>query len=178
VLVDWLALLNTGARYVGTASSDSHHIGYEQAGYPRTYVYTPGAGNTAPEDTGALLRSLRSGHAFGTSGPMLFASVGNSIPGDTVRIATGDVPLHIRIMAAPWIDVDQLEVYRDGVRVVVLSVPQSTTPLRFDETLTVPGPATRSFFVVVARGSRPLDVVLPHLNARPFAFTNPIWIER
>ncbi|MEI8258051.1 MAG: CehA/McbA family metallohydrolase, partial [Deltaproteobacteria bacterium] len=65
VMHDWFALLNTGARYVGTASSDSHVIAYFEAGYPRTYVYTPGAGNRSP-DAPAVIAALRAGHAFGT----------------------------------------------------------------------------------------------------------------
>ena len=40
-LVDYLALLASGRRYVGTGSSDSHRILFGWAGYPRTYVRVP-----------------------------------------------------------------------------------------------------------------------------------------
>lgn len=178
VLEDWLALLATGARYVGTASSDSHEIAYHGAGYPRTYVYTPGAGDRAPDDPAVVVRALRQGRAFGTSGPMLFVRIGDALPGDTVRTSESSVTLNIKVMAAPWIDVDQVDIYRDGVRVESVPVPASSEPLRLDHNVTLPLGGARSFFVVVARGDRTLDVVLPYRDARPFAFTNPIWVER
>jgi hypothetical protein len=177
VLRDWLALLTTGARYVGTASSDSHEVAYHGAGYPRTYVYTPGAGDRAPAPE-VVLHALRAGRAFGTSGPMLFASVDGAMPGDTVRISGPAVSLRVKVMAAPWVDVDRVEVYRDGARAVSLSVPPSKEVLRLDRLVEVPVPGARSYVVLVARGDRPMDAVLPYRDARPFAFTNPIWIER
>jgi hypothetical protein len=177
VLHDWFALLATGAHYVGTANSDSHVIAYNQAGYPRTYVFTPGAGDRAP-DSESLLRSLRAAHAFGTSGPMLFVRAGDAIEGDTVRTSTSDVTLHVRVMAAPWIAVDRVEIYRNGVLATTVPVPAAREPLRLDTALTLPITEPHSFFVVIARGDEPLDLVLPNVDARPMAFTNPIWVEQ
>jgi hypothetical protein len=177
VLRDWLALLGTGARYVGTASSDSHTIQYEQAGYPRTYVYTPGAGDRAPA-TPAVLHALRAGRAFGTSGPMLFLSVGERLPGDTVRTSEPAIAVRVRVLAAPWIDVDQVDLYQDGAVVTTLPVPPSSATLRLDQTVTLPLRRPRGFVLATARGDGPLDAVLPMPGARPFAFTNPVWTER
>jgi hypothetical protein len=175
VFREWLTLLANGARYVGTASSDSHTLAYRQAGYPRTYVYTPDRVN-GPPDAGALLRALRAGHAFGTSGPVLQVSVGDKIPGDTVSAREDALTLRVRVEAAPWIDVDQVEVYRNGALERVLPVPATSGAVRFDESVRIP--AARGYVVVVARGDAEMDAVLPRLHARPFAFTNPIWIER
>lgn len=175
VFREWLTLLANGARYVGTASSDSHTLAYRQAGYPRTYVYTPDrAGGGAP-DADALLRALRAGHAFGTSGPMLHATIEDRIPGDTVVAREDAVTLRVRVEAAPWIDVDQVEVYRNGALERVLPVPVTSDVVRFDAAVRLP--AARGYVVVVARGDAEMDAVLPTLHARPFAFTNPIWIE-
>ena len=176
-MTDWLALLARGLRYVGTASSDSHMIAYRQAGYPRTYVYTPGAGDVAPEPD-VVLRALRAGHAFGTSGPMIFARVGDKIPGDTVHTALPEVQLSVQIVAAPWIPVDRVDVYRDGALFTTLPVPVSTEPIRMDQTVTVPLALQRGFVLVVARSDQTMEAVLPSVNARPFAFTNPLWLVR
>ena len=176
VLHDWFALLAAGAHYVGTANSDSHEIAYFQAGYPRTYVYTPGAGDRAPEPE-VVLAALRAGHAFGTDGPMLLVRSGDALPGDSLRTTADSVSLQIRLMAAPWIAVDRVEVYRDGALFVTLAVPRTSDPVRLDQALTIPLVGTRSFFVLIARGEQSLDEVLPTLNAKPLAFTNPIWVE-
>jgi hypothetical protein len=177
VLQDWMALLASGARYVGTASSDSHEIAYYGAGYPRTYVYTPGAGDRSPEPE-VVVRALREGRAFGTSGPMLLLRIGEQMPGDTVRTEEESVELQVRVMAAPWMDVQRVELYRDGELVSTLPVPPSTEPLRLEQTVSLPVPGEKSFFVAVARGEQPMEAVLPFRSARPFAFTNPIWVER
>jgi hypothetical protein len=179
VLHDWFALLGSGARYVATASSDSHEIAYHQAGYPRTYVLTPGAGDRAPSDPLDVVRALRAGHAFGTSGPLLLVHAGDALPGDTVRATTATLALAVRVLAAPWIDVSQVEVWRDGARVAVVPVVASSEVERLNTTVEVPlTEHRRSFVVVTARGTRTLDAVLPTVNAVPFAFTNPIWVER
>jgi hypothetical protein len=177
VMHDWFALLGSGARYVGTASSDSHTIAYQQAGYPRTYVYTPGAGDRAPAPS-VVLRALREGRAFGTSGPMLFLSAGERRPGDAVRTRASRLTVRVRVLAAPWIDVGEVSLFHDGVLLTTLAVPPSDTVERLDRTFTVPLRRGRSFLVATARGERPLDAVLPVRGARPFAFTNPLWIER
>ncbi len=179
VMRDWLALLSTGARYVGTANSDSHQIAYEAAGYPRTYVLTPCAGDvSAPTDV--VLRSLRAGHAFGTSGPMLFVTSGAAGPGDTVRLARGSSRATVRVIvrAAPWVDVDIVELYRDTELVATVAVPPSTEVERVDAEVPIEAVRDRHAIVAIARGDRSLGDVLPRLEAKPFAFTNPLWIVR
>lgn len=179
VVRDWLALLSTGARYVGTANSDSHHIAYEAAGYPRTYVLTPRAGDASPPAP-VVLRSLRAGHAFGTSGPMLFVTAGRAGPGDTVRVLPGQRSTRLRVLvrAAPWVDVDIVELYRDTELVATVAVPPSTEVERADAEVDVEVIRDRHAIVAIARGDRPLGDVLPRIDARPFAFTNPIWLVR
>ncbi len=176
---DWMALLATGARYVGTANSDSHQIAYEAAGYPRTYVRTPRAGDASPPaDT--VLSSLRAGHAFGTSGPMLFLSAGRAGPGDTVRVPRGasSVRVQVNVRAAPWIDVDIVELYRDAELVATVAVPPSQSVDRVEAEVDIAVVRPRHALVAIARGDRSLGDVLPRLEAKPFAFTNPLWITR
>lgn len=179
VLHDWLALLGTGAHYVGTANSDSHHIAYEAAGYPRTYVWTPRAGDSSPPAE-QVLRSLRAAHAFGTSGPMLYFSMQNALPGDTIRLRRGQSTVHatVLVQAVPWVDVDIVEVYRDRELAATVAVPASTELTRVQVELDLPVTANTHTFVAVARGDRVLNEVLPRLQALPFAFTNPIWVQR
>jgi hypothetical protein len=179
VLNDWLALLSSGARYVGTANSDSHQIAYEAAGYPRTYVSTPRAGDASPP-ADQVLRSLKAGHAFGTSGPMLYFSIQNALVGDTVRVRRGQQTVHatVVVQAVPWVDVDIVEVYRDRELIATVAVPASTELERVSAELDLPITQSTHTFVAVARGDRTLNDVLPRLQALPFAFTNPIWVQQ
>jgi hypothetical protein len=171
VLTDWMSLLGTGARYIATGSSDSHQILFQWAGYPRTYVHVG-----ENRDPSAILASLRQGHAFVTSGPMLFFEANGVGPGDTVAIRPQEtVRFHLRVLAAGWMPVDRVELFRDGQRVVNLAVRPSRDTARLDTEVALamsPG----SFVVAVARGPRGgLNPALPYSEGQPFAFTNPIF---
>jgi hypothetical protein len=196
VLVDWLHLLELGHRFVGTGDSDSHRIQYQWAGYPRTYVALPReqAGDTgAPIDNVALIASLKAGHAFVTSGPMVEATINGKGPGDTVMTAEHAARLHVTVRAASWIDVSEVEVMlgtRSVARVPVAPRPVSgsrdvalaalrASAIRFERDVDVPfeGSAPQ-FVVVIVRGTRAMDDVLPYMPIQPLAFTNPIWLAR
>lgn len=196
VLRDWLRLLEAGHRYVGTGDSDSHRIQYQWAGYPRTFVALPPeqAGDTGkPIDTEALVSSVKAGHAFATSGPILDVSIGGARPGDTAIVREGSATLHVRVRAAPWVDVTELEVMlgTKSLRTIpIVSRPMvlgddgrtldeaRRDTIRYEADLDVPVPDNPSFVVVLARGTRTLEAVLPHMPLQPFAFTNPIWLRR
>ncbi len=196
VLLDWLHLLELGHRYVGTGDSDSHRIQYQWAGYPRTYVALPleQSGDTgAPIDKVALIASLKAGHAFVTSGPMVDATINGVGPGNTVTTAERVARLHVSVRAAPWIDVSEVEVMLGSTSVarVQVSLPPKSAPppvelaaaktaaVRFERDFDVPfdGAGPR-FVVVVVRGTRVLSDVLPYMPVQPLAFTNPIWLAR
>jgi hypothetical protein len=197
VLFDWLRLLELGHKYVGTGDSDSHRIQYQWAGYPRTYVALPldQAGDTgAPIDKVALVASLKAGHAFVTSGPILEATINGQGPGGKVVLPEAVAHLHVVVRAAPWIDVSEVEVLLGTAPVARVPVPSRPRPsappdrdlagaraaaLRFERNFDVPFEGTApKFVVVVVRGTRAIDDVLPYMPIQPLAFTNPIWLER
>lgn len=179
VMRDWFALLDTGARYVATGSSDSHAIMFQWAGYPRTYVRLDAPAGTAGIDTAALLRSLRDGHAFVTSGPMLLLEANGRGPGDTVLLRErADVTFRVRVLAAPWIGLSRIEFFRSGERVAVLEPTQTESVLRLDTTVTLPMQPGQ-WVVASARGvGGELAPVLPNVQGASFAFTNPIFFDR
>ena len=125
MLYDWLHLLELGHRYVATGDSDSHRIQYQWAGYPRTYVSLPPdqAGDTGPIDKVALIASLKAGHAFVTSGPMVDAKIDGQGPGNTIKTSDASVRLHVTVTAAPWIDVTDVEVLLGSTTVTRVPVP-------------------------------------------------------
>jgi hypothetical protein len=204
VMRDYYALLNLGHRYVATGSSDSHRIQYQWAGYPRTMVAVgsvPGASSSPPSaiDTSLLVAQLKLGHAIVTSGPMIELEAGpnrEARPGDELASADDSVTAHLRVRAAPWVDVTSLEIVVGGRTVRTIELPSRPTRLgpeagtreeaaartiRFDEEIAVPlggqGGTPRGWFLVIARGARKLDDVLPFMPVPPLAMTNPIWIR-
>ncbi len=196
MLEEWLASLARGRRWVGTADSDSHRVQFQWAGYPRTYVELPpaAAGDEGGAiDATALVAALKQGHASGTSGPVVEASIGAAHPGDTVRVAGDRVSVAVRVRAAPWVDVRSVELHlgpgAPAARVAVEARPAALgapgtldearrSTVRFEGTLDAELPRGARLAVVVVRGERRLDDVLPGMPLQPFAFTNPIWIER
>ncbi len=232
VLRDYFALLNQGRHIAATGSSDSHSIQYQWAGYPRTVVTIgPSAdGDRAAIDPLLVVSNLKHGHAVVTSGPIVeVEAFGSNVakgqgahPGDELPVMTdGSVSAHIRVRAAPWIDVTSLEIVVDGA--MVSRIPIASQPTRIgDESGTLSDAVTRAvrfeqdipilhpdlstssshdagaplanqgsshdvhpppsnsrlhWFMVIARGTRKMDDVLPFMPVAPMAITNPIWYQ-
>ena len=194
VLQDWFALLNEGFHYVATGSSDSHRVQYQWAGYPRTMVSVP---VTAPVDEAAgvdplaVVAALKKGHAFVTSGPIVGREVDGAHAGDEVPAMDGRVRAHVTVRAAPWIDVTSLDIVVSGRVVQTIAIPKRLTTtgpepgslaeaqlrtLRLEETVNIDVGATDGWMLLVARGERKLDDVLPSMPVTPMAFTNPVWL--
>lgn len=196
VLRDWFALLNQGYRYVATGSSDSHRIQYQWAGYPRTMVTVP---VTAPVDEAAgvdplaVVSALKRGHAYVTSGPVVDLDVDGAHAGDEASAVDGRVRAHVTVRAAPWLDVRSLDVIVEGRVATTIPIPPRDTvtgpepgtlvdaqlrTLRLEETLMVDVGAGDTWMLLVARGTRTMEDVLPFMPVTPLAFTNPVWLMR
>ncbi|HVY44343.1 MAG TPA: hypothetical protein VHB21_00630, partial [Minicystis sp.] len=107
------------------------------------------------------------------SGPFvrLFANgkeVGDDVP-------EGDLDLEVRVDAAPWVDVDRVELWVDGEIAETWTGPFAAGAKRFDQR-TKKRLARGDFVIAVARGSKPM-VYLHRPGARPFGFTNPIFVR-
>jgi hypothetical protein len=196
VLRDFYALLGTTRRYAATGSSDSHRIQYHWAGYPRTMarVDEAQAGDTgAPIDTKSVVAAVKNGRSFVTSGPMIFAEIAGAQPGDEAAVKGDRATVHVVVRAAPWVDVTSVEVVAQGEVVATAPVPPrpphigaetgsadeaAARTVRLDKDIEVPLKPGARWLLVVARGERPMDDVLPFMPVIPFAFTNPIWLAR
>lgn len=195
VLRDYWALLNAGYHHAATGSSDAHRIQFHWAGYPRTMALVDGAPDKGVEGVSqsAIVAAIKKGHSTVTSGPIIELEIGGAHPGDD--LATQDDPLrgHIRVRAAPWIDVSVIQIVVGG-RIVqtfpVQSRPTEIGPLlgtteeigaktiRFDQDIVVPMGPDNGWIMVLVRADRKMDDVLPFMPVAPFGFTNPIWIVR
>lgn len=200
VLRDYWALLDFGWRYTATGSSDSHRIQYQWAGYPRTMVAVDSlpASDALPADPLDVVTSLKKGHATVTSGPLIEFVLQSASPGD--EIATPEDPIHghLRVRAAPWVDVTSVQVVVGQIgggwtiaqtfdvptRPTVIGPEAGTLDearartIRFDRDLDVVVGPGNGWAMVIARGLRPMTDVLPFVPIAPLAFTNPIYVVR
>jgi hypothetical protein len=186
--------LEAGRRIAATGSSDAHRIQYNWAGYPRTMVRVPN--DAAPVDPAAIVESLKRGRAVVTSGPIVDLEVradgaaDGARPGEDVELRGKRARAHVVVHAAPWIDVGEVVLVVNGVvaeRVTVPSRPTGTgnepgtldearaRARRYEGDLDVPEDAR--WLIVIVRGRRTMDDVLPFMPVVPFAFTNPVWIK-
>ncbi len=164
---DWFSLLRQGIVRSATANSDTHHLG-QVASAPRNYV------RVAHDDPARfveaeLVRAVRAGRLYATTGPLLDVALGEASLGDLFRGAEGT--LRIRVDAADWVPVSALRVFVDGRVEAERTVARGETvslPLRFE----------RDAFVTVEVEGEADDTyaaVLPGFT--PFAFTNPIFVD-
>lgn len=172
VLRDWYALLDAGRRYTATGNSDSHKIAYQDAGVPRNYVALD-TDDPARFDTAAFVRAVREGRVVVSSGPFIALSIGGAGPGGSAP--PGELTVSIRVDAPPWIDLTEVELLRRAEVVKRWSVRGHGKP-RFDEQLSITA-ADGDWLLCVARGKRPM-AALYRKDAKPLAFTNPIWIRQ
>jgi hypothetical protein len=202
VLRDYWALLDFGWRYVATGSSDSHRIQFHWAGYPRTMVTVdPRATAEAPDapvDPLVVVANVKKGHATVTSGPIVEFELAGARPGD--EALTEDDPLHghLRVRAAPWIDVARVDVIVGVVGssygvVQTFDIPSRPTQLgpepgslaeagertiRFDRDIDVTVGPDNGWVQILVRGERFMDDVLPFMPVPPMGFTNPVYVVR
>ncbi|MCS6798974.1 MAG: CehA/McbA family metallohydrolase [Myxococcota bacterium] len=183
-VADWLGLLERGVRVVATGSSDSHRVRMQWAGYPRTWVRVPGGREAQAIE---VVRALRAGRAFVSSGPFVEAWVNEAGIGETASVGADPVAVRVRIQAPPWMEVTSFDVLADSriARTVALGSARprgertSSAPapvVRFDDVVPIETEGAR-FVVVVVRGDRPMTDLLAR-TVYPFAITNPIWLER
>jgi hypothetical protein len=164
---DWFSLLRQGVVLAGTANSDSHTLQSPVAA-PRNYVRVS-RDSLAALDADEFVRSIRSLHTFGTTGPLVDVELGGAGPGDRFSGRRGT--LRIRVRAARWVSVSEARVFVNGVRTYSGSVSSGGV-------VAVPQEFSRDSFVTVEVEGRPDDLyaaVLP--GFAPFAFTNPIFVD-
>ncbi|MEQ9319657.1 MAG: CehA/McbA family metallohydrolase [Polyangiaceae bacterium] len=177
VMQDWFALLDAGSRYTATGNSDSHKIAYHDAGIPRNWVATA-SDEPAPLDERAFVRAVRQGRVIVSSGPFvtLHADTGGDRAGIGDTIESGDVALTVEVDAPPWMALGHVELLRRGEPIARWSLKDAND--------THPRLAARhrtrvtsgDWVIAVVDGGPAMDGFY-RSGARPFAFTNPIFVR-
>jgi len=107
VVDDWIHVLQTGKRVVGTANSDSHEPDKEEPGSPRTYFRAPSddPAQITPND---VVSAFAAGDVLMTNGPFVRATIGGTSMGGVVT--GGEHTLLVHVEQAPWVRADKLRV--------------------------------------------------------------------
>lgn len=125
VMRDWYGLLDAGVRVVATGSSDAHRVQYQWAGYPRTLARVePGRGGDgkSPVDTKEVVAAIKKGRSVVTSGPVIELTIDGKGPGEDAVVGERG-RAHVKVWAAPWVDVTSLELVAQSRVVARAAIP-------------------------------------------------------
>jgi hypothetical protein len=177
VLRDWFQLLNRGRRVAAVGNSDSHHVRYILAGYPRNYVRssTDVPGEIDPVE---IVEAIRTRRLFTTTGPFVdFEASGVPMGGET-KVRDGLLELRLRVQAASWIDCDRVRVVVNGDLAAEIPVPASREAVRLDVRREIPVDGD-GWVVLLVEGDDPLSPVVHDgpRPVRPIAVANPVWFD-
>lgn len=166
---DWLSLLKQGERKIATANSDSHHAG-EQVAVPRTMVKV--TDDRVPHfKQNEFISSLKSGNAYGTTGPMLEVSLNGAQLGETFTGSRGT--LKVVVKRAPWVPASELRIQVNGE-----TIDRHTLQDQLEQTIQIPIQFSKDSFVtleVLSHAQGQYADIYPGIT--PYAFSNPIYVD-
>ena len=166
----WYRLLNLGFRIPAAAGTDAmSNLASLRGpvGLNRVYVRVPG-GKLAHAP---WLDSLKHGHTFATNGPLLGFSLAGNIPGDELRLPTGEHDIKFIAWMRSFVPVDHLQVVCNGKVVHELKLDATR------ESANVAGSIPRSnsgWCLLRALADQP---EMPVLDAFPYATTSPVYLS-
>ena len=132
-----------------------------------------------------MVRAIKAGASFITTGPFLEVSIEGGGPGTTVQAKNKRITLSVRVQAPAWMDVSRLEVFVGKERVIERAIPKPAprkkrTPfaaLRLDVAdITLPVQSD-TFVIVRVLGDVPNDAFFGRFGITPRAFSNPIFVD-
>jgi hypothetical protein len=173
---DLVALARRGLHVAATGNSDSHHLLYEEAGYPRTYVHTPR--EPIATRTERVLDAIRRRDTTVSSGPLVEMTVdGAPIGSIVVPKAQHFVHVHVKVSAPAWVPVERVEIWHDDVvafQTDITAPPTDGVRYEGDVPLAFPVDGT---VLAWATAISPLPDVLPYANARATGFTGLVYVD-
>ncbi len=164
---DWFSLLRQGVFKSATANSDSHATAQVVA-MPRNYVKLE-QDTIEAFDQDAFLGAIKRGELFGTTGPIVDLKLGSAGMGGL--FSGNKAVLCFTVNAAPWVSVQRAVIYVNGRVVAEKPVNAGSTlelPLSFDADAFV-------FVEVYGEAGEIYSRLMP--GFKPFAFTNPIFVD-
>lgn len=113
MLDDWFTLTAQGRFYTGVGVSDTHNLLYE-VGKGRTWVRSR-TDDPKLLDERSIIAALHRGEAIAASGPFIEAWVNDRPIASRLSVNDAAVRLRIKAQAAPWVSLDRIEIYANGI---------------------------------------------------------------
>jgi hypothetical protein len=174
--------------YVPLGGSNSHFTFGEETGYPRVYFASP-SDNPADVTEEMLVKAIRQGRVIITNGPFVRFTVNGQGPGSLVTDTDGVVDCSLEVYAAPWVDVEVIEIAKDGIFAKQIYQPSISEIKRYPRERTPDAGrfqlrAVQDVVIdVLVRGRKSLDPVVAPFSYEegggvvPFAITGPIFVD-
>ena len=182
----WLQMLNQGSRMVCVAVSDAHSVFGNGVGGWRSYVPSS-TDEPAKIDAKEIIRNAQAGRVVVTNGPFLEAALSDgTLPGGFTS-ARGEVRLHVKVQCTTWIDIDRVQILRNGRADESLNFTRTSHPdfftdgiVKFDQHVAVP--LTEDSHLIVVAWGEGHDLKTGYGESwqsemHPCAFTNPMYID-
>lgn len=169
----WFNLLNRGYSIAAIGGSDEH--GYSASyGSPRNMVpVTKGLSDPDLEDE--IFNNIKAFKNLVLGGPLIRLTVNGLGLGGTVIATTGNVQVHIEVLAPTWMGLEFARVYANGQ--VVKDIKLSTDGVeRANETFELQL-LTDAYIVAAAGSTLPEHRMLPVSPRQPFSITNPVFVD-
>lgn len=163
-LDDYYSLLAHGHLLTAVGNSDSHED-KDEAGLPRTYLHVGKSADSTMRafDESAAIAAMKHQQVVVTNGPFVELTVNDQPVGSHVVAPDRHVTLHVKVQAAPWVDVSRVVVLRGGKDrqkdpevVKTFAVDPSEDLIRLEQSLEVNDVPDSSFFVVEVYGEKSL----------------------
>ena len=180
----WLQMLNQGDRIYATANSDAHATAFHNGSI---FTYVKAEPDDPPRlDPPALARAAKAGQMVLSNGPFLDVSLDGVPPGGDVRPSPSST-LKIRVLCAPWLDVDRVQVLVNGRPDSSLNWTRAgksdgfsneSGPVRFDRAIPLNLTADAHLIVVATGENTRLGPSQgPYAKQPPTALSNPIFVD-
>ncbi len=152
---DWFTLLNLGFRLTALANSDTHGWTDTEAGCPRNYVVSS-TDDPAFIDDQEIADAIRAHRVVATYGPFVQLWVDGHGIGSEVVPDDATVKVRVEVQAPTWMDVDRVELYRNGelIEVIPVTIDDDPNRLHHEVDVTLEGDA---WFVAIAMGDRSME---------------------
>lgn len=175
--LDWFSLHNQGFRVVGVGNSDTHTLPNE-SGYPRNYF--PADVSSPSEITSdVIIDGMLSGDVVVSAGALIEftdppGQAGSVRPGQTV--SGSSVEVGVRVLTAPWTEVDHLVVFRNGALVETYEIGAGPGAIvDFEGPITLDAGTDDAWFVLMAYTRQRATVAFR--GEKIFAIANPIFVD-
>jgi len=171
----WYSLLNRGYRFAGASGSDTHKLTNEVGGV-RNWV-AGDSDDPAQIDPFKMAANVRAMKLIVSTGPFVNFSIGEAGMGEVVTDTDGTVSLNVKVQAPLYMEVKRISVIGNGEKVTEIDISgmaDAENPvLRYNSSIEVT-PAADTWYIVIVEGD---NGFAPVSGKRPFAFTNPIFVD-